>query len=245
MPPKKRRQRQLHKAQLLFHQQPLEGPKHHYESLQQPITHTVQVPSKPIDQGTITSWVLPQFDITAETQFPAHRKHRPRDQARHLTRRSACKFPCLTFESPPSSSSETLLISVNREEPCQSEKDTPRRPLVPLLSPQSCGDLSVHSLQSLPRVFMPPDIQTPESSVREGPISVREGPISPDQKENSLPDSILGLRTPSSPEPGPVLVKDTPEDKYGIKVTWRRRRHLFAYLKERGKLDESQFLVKI
>lgn len=189
--------------------------------------------------------VLPQFDITAETQFPAHRKHRPRDQARHLTRRSACKFPCLTFESPPSSSSETLLISVNREEPCQSEKDTPRRPLVPLLSPQSCGDLSVHSLQSLPRVFMPPDIQTPESSVREGPISVREGPISPDQKENSLPDSILGLRTPSSPEPGPVLVKDTPEDKYGIKVTWRRRRHLFAYLKERGKLDESQFLVKI
>lgn len=237
MPPKKRRQRQSCKAQLLFHQQPLKGPKH-YESLQQPITHTVQVPSKPIDQDTITSWVLPQFDTTAESQFPVHRKHRSRDQTRRLTRRSTCKFPCLTFESPQSSSSETLLISVNREEPCQSEKDAPRRPLVPLLSPQSGGEPSLHALQSLPHVFMPPDIQTPEASVREDSIS-------PDQKENRLPGSILGPRIPSSPEPGPVLVKDTPEEKYGIKVTWRRRRHLFAYLKARGKLDKSQFLVKI
>ncbi|KAL1789616.1 RAD9, HUS1, RAD1-interacting nuclear orphan protein 1 [Sigmodon hispidus] len=89
MPPKKRRQTLSHKAQLLFHQQPLEGPKHHYESFQQPITHTVQVPSKAIDQGTIMSWVLPQFDTTAKSQFPAHRKHRPRDQARQFTRRSS------------------------------------------------------------------------------------------------------------------------------------------------------------
>lgn len=74
---------------------------------------------------------------------------------------------------------------------------------------------------------------------------MREDPVSPDQKENSLAGCILGPTTPNSPEPGPVLVKDTPEEKYGIKVTWRRRRHLFAYLKEKGKLDKSQFLVKI
>lgn len=234
MPPKKRR-RQSQKAQLLFHQQPLEGPKHHYESRQQPITHTVQVPSKPIDQSTVTSWVLPQFDITAESRFPIHQKHH-RDQGRHPTRKSTCKFPRLTFESPQSSNSETLLLS-NREQPLNSEKDTPRRPLVPLFSPQSGGELSVHGPPSLPHVFTPPDIQTPGSSVREDPIS-------PDQKENSLPSCILDPRTPSSPEPGPVLVKDTPEEKYGLKVTWRRRRHLFAYLKERGKLDRSQFLVK-
>lgn len=236
MPPKKRQQRQSHKAQLQFHYQPLEGPKHH-ESLQRPITHTVRVPSKPIDQGTISSWVLPQFDTTAESQLPAHRKRRPQDQTKPLTRRSTCKFPQLTFESPPSSSSETV-ISLNREEPCLSEKDTPRRPLVPLLSPQSCGELSVHAPQSLPHVFIPPAIQTPGSSVREEPAS-------PDQKENSLPGCILGPGAPNSPEPGPVLVKDTPEEKYGLKVTWRRRRHLFAYLKERGKLDKSQFLVKM
>lgn len=181
--------------------------------------------------------VLPQFDTTAESQLPAHRKRRPQDQTKPLTRRSTCKFPQLTFESPPSSSSETV-ISLNREEPCLSEKDTPRRPLVPLLSPQSCGELSVHAPQSLPHVFIPPAIQTPGSSVREEPAS-------PDQKENSLPGCILGPGAPNSPEPGPVLVKDTPEEKYGLKVTWRRRRHLFAYLKERGKLDKSQFLVKM
>ncbi|XP_055465359.1 RAD9, HUS1, RAD1-interacting nuclear orphan protein 1 isoform X1 [Psammomys obesus] len=237
MPPKKRSRRQTPKAPLLFHQQPLEGPKHHYDSFQQPITHTVQVPSKPIDRDTATSWVLPQFDTATENRCPAHRKHH-RDRARHQTRRSSCKFPCLTFESPQASCSETLLLSLNREEPRHSEKDIPRMPLVPLFSPQSCGELSVNALQSLPHVFTAPDIQTPGSSVREDPIS-------PDQKENSLPSCILGPRTPNSPEPGPVLVRDTPEEKYGVKVTWRRRRHLFAYLKERGKLDESQFLVKI
>lgn len=181
--------------------------------------------------------VLPQFDTTAKSQLPAHRKRRPQDQTKPLTRRSACKFPRLTFESPRATSSETV-ISLNREEPCQSEKDTPRRPLVPLLSPQSCGELSVRAPQSLPHVFTPPDIQTPGSSMREEPAS-------PDQKENSLPGCILGPGAPNSPEPGPVLVKDTPEEKYGLKVTWRRRRHLFAYLKERGKLDKSQFLVKM
>lgn len=236
MPPKKRRCQRRQKPQLLFYQQPLEGSKHHYESPQQPLTHTVQVPSKPLDKGTITSWVSPQFDTTAESRLPSYRKHY-RDQARHLTRKSACKFPPLTFESPKSSKSETLAESLNRKSPYQSEKDTPRRPLVPMFSPQSCGELSVHTPQSLPHVFAPPDIQTPGSPMREDPIS-------PDQRENSFPSFILA-GAPDSPEPGPVLVKDTPEEKYGIKVTWRRRRHLFAYLKEKGKLSRSQFLVKI
>ena len=106
-----------------------------------------------------------------------------------------------------------------------------------MLSPQSCGELSAHALQNFPYVFIPPDIQSPESSGQGGPIPS-------EQRENSLPSCSLHTSTPKSPEPGPVLVKDTPEDKYGIKVTWRRRRHLFTYLRERGKLSRSQFLVK-
>lgn len=237
MPPKKRRCPRSRKPQLLFYQQPLEGPKHHYESPRRPLTRTLQVPSKPIDKDVITSWVSPQFDATAESHFPAHQKHH-RDWARHATRKSACRFPPLTFESPESSNSETLVISLNRESPLQSEKDTPRRPLVPMFSPQSYGEPSMHAPQSLPHVFIPPDIQTPDTS------PVREDPVSQDQRENIRPRSILA-GAPDSPEPGPVLVKDTPEDMYGIKVTWRRRRHLFAHLKEKGKLSRSQFLVKI
>lgn len=239
MPPKKRRCQPSHKAPLLFHHQPLEGPKHHYGAPQRPITHTLQVPSKPLDHSTINSWVTPQFDTTVESWFPAHRKHHHQDQARHSSRKSTCKFPCLTFESPQSSSSsETSGIPSVTGCSHQSGKDISRKPLIPLLSPQSCGELSAHELQSFPYVFIPPDIQTPESS------SVKENSISPDQRENSLASCVLQTGTPTSPEPGPVLVKDTPEEKYGIKVTWRRRRHLLAYLRERGKLSRSQFLVK-
>lgn len=109
--------------------------------------------------------------------------------------------------------------------------------MVPMLSPQSCRELSTHTFPDFPCAFIPPDIQTPES--------LGQGePIPSELRENSLPSCSLHMSTPKSPEPGPVLVTDTPEEKYGIKVTWRRRRHLFAYLRERGKLSRSQFLVK-
>ncbi|XP_030794804.1 RAD9, HUS1, RAD1-interacting nuclear orphan protein 1 isoform X2 [Rhinopithecus roxellana] len=225
MPPRKKRRQPSQKAQLLFHHQPLEGPKHSCASTQLPITHTRQV--------------SPDFDTTAGSLLPAYRKHHHQYRARHSSRKSTTsKFPHLTFESPQSSNSETLGIPLIRECPSESEKDVSRRPLVPVLSPQSCGDMSAQALQSLPYVFIPPDIQTPESS------SVKEVLIPRDQKENSLPSCSLHTGTPDSPEPGPVLVEDTPEDKYGIKVTWRRRQHLLAYLRERGKLSRSQFLVK-
>ncbi|XP_028684996.2 RAD9, HUS1, RAD1-interacting nuclear orphan protein 1 isoform X2 [Macaca mulatta] len=225
MPPRKKRRQPSQKAQLLFHHQPLEGPKHSCASTQLPITHTRQV--------------SPDFDTTAGSLFPAYRKHHHQNRARHSSRKSTTsKFPHLTFESPQSSNSETLGIPLIRECPSESEKDVSRRPLVPVLSPQSCGDMSAQALPSLPYVFIPPDIQTPESS------SVKEELIPRDQKENSLPSCSLHTGTPDSPEPGPVLVEDTPEDKYGIKVTWRRRQHLLAYLRERGKLSRSQFLVK-
>ncbi|VFV18542.1 uncharacterized protein LYPA_23C005793 [Lynx pardinus] len=239
MPPRKKRRQGFQKAQLLFQQPPLEGPKHHYGSAQLPITHTRQVASKPIDHNTITSWVSPQFDTTGESWFPMNQKHHRRNQARLSSRKSiTSKFPHLTFESPPSSSSATLGIPLTRECTNQSEKYISGRPLVPVLSPQSCGELSTHTLQNLPYVFIPPDIQTPESSF------VKEGPIPPDQREDSLPSGSFHTSTPKTPGPGPVLVKDTPEEKYGIKVTWRRRRHLFTYLRERGKLNKNQFLVK-
>ncbi|XP_055137080.1 RAD9, HUS1, RAD1-interacting nuclear orphan protein 1 isoform X2 [Symphalangus syndactylus] len=225
MPPRKKRRQPSQKAPLLFRQQPLEGPKHSCASTQLPITHTRQV--------------SPDFDTTAGSLFPAYQKHYHQNRGRHSSRKSTTsKFPHLTFESPQFSSSETLAIPLIRECPSQSEKDVSRRPLVPVLSPQSCGNISAQALQSLPYVFIPPDIQTPESS------SAKEELIPQDQKENSLLSCSLHTGTPNSPEPGPVLVKDTPEDKYGIKVTWRRRQHLLAYLRERGKLSRSQFLVK-
>ncbi|KAF6121451.1 RAD9-HUS1-RAD1 interacting nuclear orphan 1 [Phyllostomus discolor] len=228
MPPRKKRRQTSRKAQLQFHQQPLEGPKHQYGSPQLPITHTRQV--------------LPQFDTTADSWFLSNRrwKRHHQDQSRRSSRKTTTsKFAHLTFESPqPSSSPTTLGSPLIQECPNHSEKDISRRALVPMLSPQSCEELSAHALQNLPYIFIAPDIQTPESS------SVKQLPAPPDQGESSLPGCSRHTSTPESPEPGAVLVEDTPEEKYGVKVTWRRRQRLFTYLRERGKLNKSQFLVK-
>ncbi|XP_071066225.1 RAD9, HUS1, RAD1-interacting nuclear orphan protein 1 [Dasypus novemcinctus] len=178
--------------------------------------------------------------MTAESWCPVNRKRHRRDQARRSSRKSATSsFPHLTFESPQTSSSSVAVgIPLIKECPNQLEKDISGRPLIPMLSPQSSGELSVHVVQSPAYVFIPPDIQTPELS------SVREEPICPDQRKKGLPSGSLHTSTPKRAGPGPALVKDTPEEKYGVKVTWRRRKHLFAYLRERGKLSRSQFLVK-
>lgn len=41
-----------------------------------------------------------------------------------------------------------------------------------------------------------------------------------------------------------ILVDDTPEKDYGVKVTWRRRKRLMLMLKERGHLSETDALIQ-
>lgn len=229
------------KAQLQFHQQPLEGPRHHYGAPQLPVTHTRKVPSKPIDHSTVTSWVIPEFDTEAESCHRDQRKRQRRDQPRRASRKSVSKFPHLNFENPVLSlSSATSAVPPVSEHPKHLEqKICKRSPLVPVLSPQSFGEPSDQACQSFPHVFIPTGLQTPE------PASDKQGLPAPAQRENNLPVCLLQAQTPKNTEPGPVLVEDTPEENYGIRVTWRRRRHLMAYLRERGKLSRSQIYVKI
>ncbi|XP_034382086.1 RAD9, HUS1, RAD1-interacting nuclear orphan protein 1 [Cyclopterus lumpus] len=49
--------------------------------------------------------------------------------------------------------------------------------------------------------------------------------------------------TPPCNQPPDILVADTPEQDYGVKVTWRRRRGLMMLLKERGHLSDSDALI--
>lgn len=46
-----------------------------------------------------------------------------------------------------------------------------------------------------------------------------------------------------SNQPPDILVADTPEMDYGLKVTWRRRRGLMVMLKEKGHLSDSDVLI--
>uniref|UniRef100_A0A4W3IJZ1 Reverse transcriptase domain-containing protein n=1 Tax=Callorhinchus milii TaxID=7868 RepID=A0A4W3IJZ1_CALMI len=43
----------------------------------------------------------------------------------------------------------------------------------------------------------------------------------------------------TDPQSVQVLVPDTPEKQYGLKVTWRQRPHIMQFLQEQGKLSEE------
>ncbi|XP_020857269.1 RAD9, HUS1, RAD1-interacting nuclear orphan protein 1 isoform X2 [Phascolarctos cinereus] len=186
--------------------------------------------------------VSPQFDNTGGWLPVYQKQHQVPYNLRNLAKGSSRKatknrFPPLSFESSVSSSSEAALDNLSvMDFPMQCPKDTARRPLIPLFSPQSYRELSSHDLQNSGYVVIPPDIQTPEQS------PVKDIPT--DQRQPTRRSFPLLMDPPKSPDPSPVLVADTPEEKYGLKVTWRRRYQLLTCLREKGKLSMSQFFVK-
>lgn len=55
-----------------------------------------------------------------------------------------------------------------------------------------------------------------------------------------LPEPV----TPPGCQQPDILIKDTPERDYGLKVTWRRRTRLMLSLKESGRLSDSDVSVQ-
>ncbi|XP_077566051.1 RAD9, HUS1, RAD1-interacting nuclear orphan protein 1 isoform X2 [Stigmatopora nigra] len=55
---------------------------------------------------------------------------------------------------------------------------------------------------------------------------------------------LAGSSTPPHRQPIDVLVPDTPEQYYGLKVTWRRRLWVMTMLEERGQLTECQKFIR-
>ncbi|XP_023268885.1 RAD9, HUS1, RAD1-interacting nuclear orphan protein 1 [Seriola lalandi dorsalis] len=80
----------------------------------------------------------------------------------------------------------------------------------------------------------PPDVDTPKV--------IQEG-------SSCAPSPIMHLLlaepcTPPCNQPPDILVADTPERDYGLKVTWRRRMGLMLLLKDRGHLSDSDVLIQ-
>ncbi|XP_072233493.1 RAD9, HUS1, RAD1-interacting nuclear orphan protein 1 [Leuresthes tenuis] len=82
-------------------------------------------------------------------------------------------------------------------------------------------------------VSSPPDVDTPK--IRHEGSSCPSSP--------SVHSLLAQPRTPPCNPLPDVLVADTPERDYGVKVTWRRRRGWMLMLKERGHLSESDVLI--
>lgn len=82
-------------------------------------------------------------------------------------------------------------------------------------------------------VSPPPDVDTPKV--------IQEGNTSP---SSALLDLLQAQPcTPPCNQPPDILVADTPERDYGLKVTWRRRRDVMLLLMERGHLSDSDVLI--
>ncbi|KAM7367278.1 hypothetical protein PAMP_015192 [Pampus punctatissimus] len=83
-------------------------------------------------------------------------------------------------------------------------------------------------------VFAPPDVDTPKA--------IQEGSSCP-SSSSSIHLLLAQPCTPSCNQLPDILVADTPERDYGVKVTWRRRKGLMMLLKERGCLSDSDALI--
>ncbi|XP_051464078.1 RAD9, HUS1, RAD1-interacting nuclear orphan protein 1 [Apus apus] len=265
MPPKKKYIPKARKAELVFLERPQERPVHCYETPLPSAKNPRRVPTKPVDQNTSAAWVCPQFETTKSVVLKAcHKKyrgpHKPQNQdGNHSVlhaggacrRATACKFPPLTFENPegpavcPSGSPHCL--RKNPWHSCrQPKKGTATKANIPVNSSGNCTETPrLPAPQNVePEVFSPPDVETAQV------LSTRNWRSSSTLAQISThawhPEKVLafGLDPGGRRESAAVLVTDTPEHEYGVKVTWRRRPHLMKYLQERGELSAAEVLVK-
>ncbi|AWO98196.1 putative RAD9 HUS1 RAD1-interacting nuclear orphan protein 1 [Scophthalmus maximus] len=83
-------------------------------------------------------------------------------------------------------------------------------------------------------IGLAPDVDTPNL--------IQEGSSCPSSPSVHL--LLARSCTPPCNQPPDILVADTPERDYGVKVTWRKRKGLMSMLKERGLLSDSDVLIQ-
>ncbi|XP_016160484.1 PREDICTED: RAD9, HUS1, RAD1-interacting nuclear orphan protein 1 [Ficedula albicollis] len=254
MPPKKKCTHKARKAELVFLERPRAGPIHCYETPLRSAENPRRVPTKPVDRNTSAVWVCPQFDTTKSVVLKACRKkhrgpHKPYNQnANHSSFHAggACRFPPLTFENPeghefpplddPNRSRKNAQCSHN-----QPKKGTAANANFQVKSPENCGEPAPQPVEQ--EVLCPPDA---EATQVPPPRNVGCSDTPPQSSHAWHPENELALGTDpcGRGEAAAVLVTDTPEHEYGVKVTWRRRPHIMKYLREQGKLSAADILVK-
>ncbi|NWV33110.1 RHNO1 protein, partial [Grantiella picta] len=250
MPPKKKCTHKARKAELVFLERPWAGPICCYETPLPSAENPRRVPTKPVDQNTSAAWVCPQFDTTKSVVLKAcQKKHRGRykpynKDANHSSfhaggagRRAVdCRFPPLTFENPGGHAGHPLDDSDHLRKNAQCSHNQPKKGTAAnanfqVKSPENCGKPAPQPVEQ--EVLSPTDAEAARVP------SPRNGRCSNTLSQSShawRPEEELafGVDACGRGESAAVLVTDTPEHEYGVKVTWRRRPHLMKYLREQG-----------
>ncbi|NXR24998.1 RHNO1 protein, partial [Cinclus mexicanus] len=240
MPPKKKSTPKARKAELVFLERPWAGPIHCYETPLHSAENPRRVPTKPVDWNTSAAWVCPQFDTTKSLVLKACQKkhrgpHKPYNQnANNSTFHAggACRFSPLTFENPERHAVPRLDDPNRLRKNAQCSHNQPKKGTVAnasnqVKSPENCGEPVEQD------VLCPPDA---EAAQVPSPRNVRCSNTPPQSSHAWHPENEMefGIDPRGREEAAAVLVTDTPEHEYGIKVTWRRRPHIMKYLREQG-----------
>ncbi|NWU89285.1 RHNO1 protein, partial [Upupa epops] len=233
MPPKKCFLK-ARKAELTFFERPRERLVHCYETPLPLAQNPRRVPTKPVDQSTSAAWVCPQFETTKSVgacQKQHHGLHQPqnRDVSHTLhyirganPRAVAYKYPPLTFENPGG-----YQIHPSDHPNCSQKGTKPNEGTAEKVNIQvnSLGTCREATLLPAPQPVKPEVFSLSDAeTLQESPIRSCAWP-----PEEELP---MGIDPCRGDEPVMVLVTDTPEHEYGLKVTWRRRPRLMKYLRE-------------
>ncbi|NXT24100.1 RHNO1 protein, partial [Syrrhaptes paradoxus] len=254
MPPKKKFTHKGRKTELVFLERPREGPVHCYETLLHSAENSRRVPAKPVDRNTSAAWMCPQFETTKSVVLKACQKkhggaYKPQKQdANHsllhaggaCRRAIASKFPPLDFEDPEGYAVHPLdhpnCLGKNMQwSRSQPKERTATKANIQVSSPETCRATPLlpapQPVES--EVFSPPDVETPQvPSIKNWRYCSM---LSQTSSHAWHPEKDLAFGVePCGRGQSAVLVTDTPEREYGVKVTWRQRPHLMKYLRERG-----------
>ncbi|XP_077400796.1 RAD9, HUS1, RAD1-interacting nuclear orphan protein 1 [Vanacampus margaritifer] len=203
-------------------------------------------------RNNLGSWVNPQFDTSLEATALTTRRGRRRkctlgnsirDNSSQLSKKTTCKFPSLSFQS-------------NRHTQHHQAKS-------PFVSRTDCEGRRLKSVacqQDAPKKQVPKMQDDGASSSSSSSPSIEEGSATcalphletfkethqgrhPSSSTSSAHWLLTPPCTPPHCQPPDVLVPDTPERYYNLKVTWRRRTWLMAMLEERGQLAQCNKLI--
>ncbi|NXO10802.1 RHNO1 protein, partial [Oriolus oriolus] len=250
MPPKKKCTHKARKAELVFLERPRAGPIYCYETPLHSAENPRRVPTKPVDQNTSVAWVCPQFDTTKSVVLKAcQKKHRgPHKPYNHDGNHSSfhaggagrgavgCRFPPLTFENPQGHAVHPLDDPNRLRKNAQSSHNQPKKGTaananIQVKSPENCGEPAPQPVEQ--EVLSPPEAEAAQvPSPRNGRCSNTLSQCS--HAWHPEKELAFGIEPCERGESAAVLVTDTPEHEYGIKVTWRRRPHIMKYLREQG-----------
>ncbi|XP_061524023.1 LOW QUALITY PROTEIN: RAD9, HUS1, RAD1-interacting nuclear orphan protein 1 [Phycodurus eques] len=226
------------KPPLLFAERPVCGTRLQSGPEVRAALHPKQFFTETQTRSNLASWVNPQFDTLVEAAAPPARRGRAqearlgtgiRDTCAQLFRKPAGKFPSLLFQSNghprhrhvATASGSRVTDSAGRPFKSVACQDAPKRRVLKKQNDAASSNL-----------WATPNVDAPKETLKGGGIS------SPCARR------LLALpRTPPSRQPPDVLVPDTPERDYGLKVTWRRRPQSMATLEARGRLAECDKLV--